>query len=200
MKDQVYVVLSEWESQSGDFDSCILGVFYDMQKAIECLRAERDTILSETYNTSFDECEGVAITGAEENHIFISSEFGYRWDSLTIYEKEVEQRDFIAIQFEYDGETFNERIYLDDIDRTHYDDHWDWWFGSHEGSKHPNLNFEVFGDKDDDGNIIYDAFEINIYEEEDAMDPITTTCDFELTQSWLGKKNGFIKYYDYAKN
>ena len=192
MKDKVYVVLAEWESQSGDFDSCILGLFYDMRQAVECLKTERDTILSETYNTSFGKCEGVNITGKGENHIFISSEFGYRWDSLTICEKEIEQRDFIAIQFEYDGETFNERIYLDQIDREHYDDHWDWWFGPHEGSKHPDLNFEVFGDRDGDGNIICDAFEINVYENEDAMDSIATICDFKLTQSWLSKKAGCI--------
>lgn len=196
MKDKIYVVFSEWETQSGDFDSNVIGIFYDIQQAVECLRVERDTILSETYNTSFDKHEGVDITEQGENHVFIFSKSCYRWDSLTIYEKEIKQRDFIAIQFEYDGETFNERIYLDQLDRDHYDDHWDWWFGSHEGSKHPYLNFEAFGDKDDDGNIIYDAFEINVYEDEDAMDSMATICDFELTQSWLGKKDGFIKYYD----
>lgn len=196
MKDKIYMVFSEWEAQSGEFNSNIIGVFYDMRQAVECLMVERDTILSETYNTSFNKCKGVTITGKGESHLFIASEFGDRWDSLTIYEKEIEQRDFIAIKFEYGGEFFNERIYLDQIDRDHYDDYWDWWFGSHGGAKHPNLNFEVFGDKDDEGNIIYDAFEINVYEDEDAMDSMATICNFELTQSWLGKKDGFIKYYD----
>lgn len=199
MKDKIYIVISEWESLSGDFGSEVLGVFFDVRKATECLTVERDTLLSETYHTSIDKHLGFAIRN-DDDYFFISDSYGSQWDTITIHEKEVEQRDFITIQFEYDGETFNERIYLDQIDREHYDDHWDWWFGSHEGSKHPDLNFEVFGDKDDDGNIIYDAFEINIYENEDAMDSMATVCDFELTQSWFGKKDGFIKYYDNEQN
>lgn len=199
MKDKVYMVLSVWESQN-DFDSHILGVFYDICQAVKCLKAERDTILSETYNTSFNRCEGVTITGAGESRIFISSELDSRWDLLSIHEKEVEQRDFIAIQFEYGGETFNERIYLDDIDRTHYDDHWDWWFGPHEGSGHPDLNFEVFGNKDGEGNIICDAFQINIYENEDAMCPTAVARDVKYTQSWLGMKDGFVKHCDYGQS
>lgn len=199
MKDKIYIVVSEWESVDGSFDSNVIGVYHDLRQATECFKKERDTVLDESYSTTFDKCENVIVKG-NDYYFFVAEEYSNRWDSITIYEKEVEQRDFIAIQFEYDGETFNERIYLDQIDRDHYDDHWDWWFGPHEGSKHPDLNFEVFGDKDDDGNIIYDAFEINIYENEDAMDSMATVCDFELTQSWLGKKDGFIKYYDNEQN
>lgn len=201
MKDTIFIVVSEWESQDGSFDSNVIGVFYDFRQAAECLKKERDTILEESYNTTFEKYENDVnvMVKCDDYNFFVTEKFGNRWDSITIHEKEIEQRDFIAIQFEYDGEVVNERIYLDQIDRTHYDDHWDWWFGTSEGSKHPKLNFELFGDKDDDGNIIYDAFEINVYEDDEAWSPMARITDYQLTQSWLGKKDGFIKYFDYAK-
>lgn len=198
MKDKVYVVTQEWgNTNNEDFNFEVLGVFFDLHEAVACMYQCRNLELSESYHTPYEYiAHSMEVSVNEEDwRIEISSNEG-KWDNIEIHEKEIEQRDFIAIQFEYDGETFNERIYLDQIDRDHYDDHWDWWFGSHEGLKHPDLNFEVFGDKDENGNIVYDAFEINVYDNEDAMDPMATICDFELTQSWLGKKEGFIKYYD----
>lgn len=201
MKDKIYIVVSEWESLSGDFDSEVLGVFFDAQKATECLTAERDTLLSETYDTSFEDYKNTTdiIVKYDDNYFFVTEKFSNRWDTITIYEKEVEQRDFITIQFDYDGETFNERIYLDQIDRAHYEDHWDWWFGPHRYSSHSELNFELFGDKDDEGNIIYDAFEINVYENVDAWSPIARISDYEFTQSWIGNKDGFTKYYKHEQ-
>ena len=202
--DKIYVVTSEWCTSNGDREFAIIGTFFDMQEAGSALNKERDMILKESYSlesvqAARDNEDATVEEDIDRFFIMDSSQLD-KWDELKIHEEYIKQRDFIAIQFEYDGETFNERIYLDDIDREHYDNNWDWWFASPEDSKHPDLNFEVFGDKDNDGNIIYDAFEINIYENEDAMDSMATVCDFELTQSWLGKKDGFIKYCDYEQS
>lgn len=202
--DKIYVVTSEWCTSNGDREFAIIGTFFDMQEAGSTLDKERDMILKESYSLESVQAardnEDMTVEEDIDRFFIMDSSQLDKWDELKIHEEYVKQRDFIAIQFEYDGETFNERIYLDDIDREHYDNNWDWWFASSEDAKHPALNFEVFGDKDNDGNIIYDAFEINIYENEDAMDSIATVCDFELTQSWLGKRNGFIKYYDYEQS
>lgn len=191
MKDNIFIVVSEWESYDGNHDSEVIGVFYDLQKATKCLKAERDTILRESYATSFDKCNGVKAKGGD-CYFFVTDEDESRWDSIDIYEKEVEQRDFIAIQFEYDGETFNERVYLDQIDREHYDDLWDWWFGVKTYSGHSELNFELLGEKDNDGNIIIDKFRINVYADESADDPMATISNYKLTKSWIGRKDGFV--------
>ena len=204
LQDKIYIVTSEWNTYDGDREFAVIGAFFDMREAVESMNKERNVIITESYN--FDSLqdardnEDITIEEEIDRFFIMDNSLIDKWDELKIHERLIKQRDFIAIQFEYDGETFNERIYLDDIDREHYDNNWDWWFASPEDSKHPDLNFEVFGDKDNDGNIIYDAFEINIYENEDAMDSMATVCDFELTQSWLGKKDGFIKYCDYEQS
>lgn len=193
MKDKIYVVLSEWESQSDDYNCEVIGVFYDMREAVACLETERDTILSETYNTSFDKCEGVTMIGQGERHVSFFSESDCCSNSLTIWEKEIEQRDFIAIQFKYSGEVFNERIYLDQIDLTHYDNVWDWWFGSNGNKQFPNLNFELTSDKDQDGNPTCGNMYINVYKNDEAMTPLQIITDVSYSRSWAGKK---ITKYD----
>lgn len=112
--------------------------------------------------------------------------------------KKTKQREFIVLQFDYDGETFNERIYVDDIDRNHYDDMWDWWFGAPKESKNPALNFEVLGKKDRYGNIIADKFNLNVYLNEDCDTPIATfpCCYLRISKSWIGLKEGFSFYYE----
>lgn len=198
MKDTVYIVVYKWGPDGGSSNDDIVGVFYDLQEAIACLEKKRDTILHESYATSFEECGGVSVK-SDYTYCYIYDEGSYKWDSIEIYEYGTEQRDFITIQFECGSETFNERIYLDQIDRTHYEGNWDWWFGAPRDSKFPDLNFEVYGDKDEKGNIIYDTFQINIYGDDGASDPMATTCDYKITQSWIGDKDGFIKHCDYAK-
>lgn len=193
MKDKIYVVLSEWESPSDDFNCEVIGVFYDIREAVACLKTERDTILSETYNTSFNRCEGVTVIGQGERHVSFFSESYCCRNSLTIYEKEIERRDFIAIQFKYAGEVFNERIYLDQIDLTHYDNVWDWWFGSNGNKQFPNLNFELTSDKDQDGNPTCGNMYINVYKNDEAMTPLQIITDVSYSRSWAGKK---ITKYD----
>lgn len=193
MKDKIYVVLSEWESPSDDFNCEVIGVFYDMREAVACLKTERDTILRETYNTSFNRCEGVTMIGQGERHLYFFSESDCCRNSLTIYEKEIKRRDFIAIQFKYAGEVFNERIYLDQIDLTHYDNVWDWWFGSNGNKQFPNLNFELTSDKDQDGNPTCGNMYINVYKNDEAMTPLQIITDVSYSRSWAGKK---ITKYD----
>lgn len=193
MKDKIYVVLSEWESPSDDFNCEVIGVFYNMREAVACLKTERDTILRETYNTSFNRCEGVTMIGQGERHVSFFSESDCCRNSLTIYEKEIKRRDFIAIQFKYAGEVFNERIYLDQIDLTHYDNVWDWWFGSNGNKQFPNLNFELTSDKDQDGNPTCGNMYINVYKNDEAMTPLQIITDVSYSRSWAGKK---ITKYD----
>ena len=196
MKDKIYVVVSEWQSADGSFDTDVIGVFYDPQQATECFRKERDTVLEESYETTFEqceECEDVRVKSSD-NYFFIAEEFGNRWDSITIHEKEIEQRDFIAIQFVYDGETFNERVYLDSIDYNHYENLFDWWFGAPKDSRHPDLCFELNCDMDENGNYKLYDMRIAVYENEDADEPTEWIDHWQIKAetSWIGRKDGFI--------
>ena len=196
MKDTIFIVVSEWKSHDGSFDSNVIGVFYDLQQAVECLKKERDTILEESYDTTFEKCENDVdvMVKCDDYNFFVTEKFGNRWDSITIHEKEIEQRDFIAIQFEYEDETFYERIYLDQIDLTHYDDMWDWWFGSNVNKKFPDLNFELTADKDaEDGSPICDNMYINVYENEDAMIPVKRITNISWVYSQIERKEHHAK-------
>ncbi len=102
-----------------------------------------------------------------------------KWDELRIHTRLVEQRDVVSIQFEYAGETFIDRVYVDQIDLTHYDNLWDWWFDSHN-SKFPELVFELTAHKDANGNPSIKNAYINVYENVDANDPIVVIQDVRL--------------------
>lgn len=195
MKDKVYVVTQEWGNTSlEDCNFEILGVFFDLREATLCMQKARNVELSESYSTPYEYLShSMEVSVNEEDwRVEIAATNG-KWDNFEIHEKEVEQRDFIAIQFEYAGEVFNERIYLDQIDLTHYDDIWDWWFGSHGSKQFPDLNFELTADKDKDGNPACSNMYINVYENEDAMVPLKRITDISWVHSWIERKEHHAK-------
>lgn len=196
--DKIYIVTSEWSTYNGDREFAVIGAFFDLREAVECLERERDTIITESYHfNSLQEArddEDIVIEEDTDRFYIMSESSLDKWDELRIHEKLVKQRDFFAIQFEYDGETFNERIYLDQIDLTHYDDMWDWWFGSNGNKKFPDLNFELTADKDaEDGSPICNHMYINVYENEDAMEPVKRITNISWVYSQIERKEHHAK-------
>lgn len=195
MKDKIYVVTQEWGNTSlEDCNFEILGVFFDLREATLCMQKARNVELSESYGTPYEYLSHSMEVSVNEKdwRIEITATNG-KWDNFEIHEKEVEQRDFIVIQFEYAGEVFNERIYLDQIDLTHYDDIWDWWFGSHGNKQFPDLNFELTADKDKGGSPACGNMYINVYENEDAMVPLKRITDISWVHSWIERKEHHAK-------
>lgn len=195
MKDKVYVVTQEWGNTSWeDFNFEILGVFFDLREATLCMQKARNVELSESYGTPYEYLShSMEVSVNEEDWKVEITATNGKWDNFEIHEKEVEQRDFIAVQFKYSGEVFNERIYLDQIDLTHYDDIWDWWFGSHGNEHFPDLNFELTADKDKDGSTTCGNMYINVYENEDAMVPLKRITDISWVHSWIERKEHHAK-------
>lgn len=195
MKDKVYVVTQEWGNTSWeDFNFEILGVFFDLREATLCMQKARNVELSESYGTPYEYLShSMEVSVNEEDWKVEIAATNGKWDNFEIHEKEVKQRDFIAIQFKYSGEVFNERIYLDQIDLTHYDDIWDWWFGSNGNEHFPDLNFELTADKDKDGSPACGNMYINVYENEDAMVPLKRITDISWVHSWIERKEHHAK-------
>lgn len=181
--DKVYVVTSEWSTYNGEREFAVIGVFFDHKEATECLEEERNAIITGSYHCdSIQEARDNEDFDIEEDvdKFFIMDESLIdKWDEVRIHERLVKQRDVIFIQFEYAGETFKDRVYLDQIDLTHYDGVWDWWFNSHN-EKFPELVFELTADKDkEDKPSIANAY-INVYENEDADDRIALVTKVKL--------------------
>ncbi len=181
--DKIYIVTSEWSSYNGDHEFAVIGAFFDLRKATECMEKERNMIITESYR--FDSLQkarndGNVVIEEDTDRFFIMDESLIdKWDELQIHTRLVEQRDVISIQFEYAGETFIDRVYVDQIDLTHYDNIWDWWFGSHN-SKFPELVFELTADKDANGNPSIKNAYINVYENSDTDDTIALIQDVKL--------------------
>lgn len=79
---------------------------------------------------------------------------------------------FIDVVFKFDCEVFIVRVYPALIDTTHYDTLWDWWcFVSNQSEKHPNLNVEITGEKDDNDNISTKGIYVNVYFDDNDQGP-----------------------------
>jgi hypothetical protein len=181
--DKIYLVTSEWSTYNGDHEFMVVGAFFDLRKATECMEQERNTIITESYHyDSLQEArdsDSVVIEEETDRFFIMDESLIDKWDELRIDTMLVEQRDVVSIQFEYAGEMFIDRVYVDQIDMTHYDNLWDWWFNSHN-SKFPELVFELTADKDANGNPSAKNAYINVYENTNADDPIAVIQDVKL--------------------
>lgn len=181
--DKIYIVTSEWSTYNGDREFAVIGAFFDLRKATECMEKERNMIITESYHyDSLQEArdnDDVVIEEDTDRFYIMDESLIDKWDELRIHTRLVEQRDVVSIQFEYAGETFIDRVYVDQIDLTHYDNLWDWWFASHN-SKFPELVFELTAHKDANGNPSIKNAYINVYENVDANDPIVVIQDVRL--------------------
>ena len=181
--DKIYIVTSEWSTYNGDHEFAVVGAFFDLRKAIECMEQERNMIITESYHyDSLQEArdnDDVAIEEDTDRFFITDGSLIDKWDELQIHTMLVEQRDVISIQFEYAGETFIDRVYVDQIDMTHYANLWDWRFNSHN-EKFPELVFELTADKDANGNPSTKNAYINVYENTNVGDPIAVIQDVKL--------------------
>lgn len=192
--DDIYIVTSEWNNDN-EHEFAVVGAFFDYKKAIQAFEKNRNMELAESYGfDSLEEAKNSEDVTIEEDDMrfFIKDKrFCNKWDEFIIHERKVEQRDFIVVKFEFLGESFEERIYVDDIDLTHYDTCWDWWFSS-RNKNYPDLNFELTADKDDDGNISCEGMYVNVYENDDSLTPIKTIDKVKWQYSWIERRQNYV--------
>lgn len=93
MNKKVYVVFQEWEDKCGSRNAQILNVTFNKEKAIECLRSERDEILA-NYPLSYHEIESNSNYELEDEPTrFCLFDMYGGWDEITIIEHDVEMED-----------------------------------------------------------------------------------------------------------
>lgn len=193
LQDKVYIVTSEWSSCNGDHDFSVSDPFFDYKEAVKWMNRNRNIELSESYEFASVEdarkCDGVVIE-EDIDRFFIKDLTTEKWDEFKIHERRIKQRDSILVEFQYAGEIFTERIYIDQIDMTHYESCWDWWFGS-QNEKFPKLNFELTADKDENGNISCNNMYINVYKDDNEMTPLETVNKIKWLKSWFEKKQNY---------
>lgn len=97
-------------------------------------------------------------------------------------------RTYIDICFKYDNEIYVERIYTDEIDKTHYENMWDWWFGPGKEDPNPKLVFELLADKNNEGQLTTDNMVINVYPDENTDIPIAKVLEIGYRKSWIDMK------------
>ena len=194
--DKIFIVTSEWSTNNGDHEFAVIGAFFDMGEAAECLEKERNMILTESFGfDSIQEArdnEDVEVEENEDSFYIMDNSLLDKWYELKIHERLVKQRNLISIQFEYAGETFTDRVYIDQIDMTHYDEVCDWWFGSHN-ENYPDLNFELTADKDADGNPSIENAYINVYEDDESCEPIETIRKVKLQKTLTERKSNYVE-------
>ena len=194
--DKIFIVTSEWSTNNGDHEFSVIGAFFDMREAAECLERERNLILTESFGfDSVQEArdnEDVEVEEDVDRFYIMDNSLLDKWYNLKIHERLVKQRNLISIQFEYAGETFTDRVYIDQIDLTHYDEVWDWWFGSHN-ENYPDLNFELTADKDAYGSPSIGNAYINVYEDDESCEPIETIRKVKLQKTLTERKSNYVE-------
>lgn len=96
-----------------------------------------------------------------------------------------EERTYIDIAFYYEKILYVERIYTDQIDKDHYENMWDWWFGCKKNDDNPNLVFELTGNKNEEGQFITEDMYINVYAKEYDDTPIDVIENISYRKSWI---------------
>ncbi len=93
--DKIYIVTSEWSTYNGDREFAVIGAFFDLREAVECLERERDTIITESYHfNSLQEArdDDDIVIEEDTDRFYIMSESSLdKWDELRIHEKLVKQ-------------------------------------------------------------------------------------------------------------
>lgn len=97
------------------------------------------------------------------------------------------EKPYIELLFQYNDIWYCERIYLHNIDPNHYENMWDYWFGNSSEDEEPDLIFEVTANKEN-GHFTLDELYINVYENDEANDPIAVITEFTYRKSWIGCK------------
>lgn len=99
----------------------------------------------------------------------------------------MDKHPYIELLFQYKNIWYCERIYLHNIDITHYEDLWDYWFSNSAEDQEPDLTFEVTANKEH-GQLTLDGLYINVYENSDADCPIAVIREFGYRKSWINCK------------
>lgn len=157
MTDKIYAVFYDGESGYE-----IIGAFHTKFDAIKCLEAKKEEILVLKHLTMEQIEQGNDYDWCDDNDHFCLLDFYGQREELTILEKDIPRKEFIAIEFYtcFNGnrERHTQRIYLDYIEPT-YEDIWDCWW---EEDDHP-YDYEFCADKNNDGTFSTRNMRINIY-------------------------------------
>ena len=190
---KIFIVQQEWLAKDESHDTAILGAFYTRQEAIQCMQKERDTLLAEDYNVSLEEIKKSEYFDYSENEdgCSIAQVYDFPWDKISIIETSLSEREYIDVLFRFNSKTYCERVYIDQIDITHYDNLWDWWFSTKQNGK--NISdaepvFEITAEKDNDGQITTNNLYINVYENENANDWFCQIKGVKVRKSWTDSK------------
>lgn len=186
---KIFIVQQEWLAKDESHDTAILGAFYTRQEAIQCMQKERDTLLAEDYNVSLEEIKSSEYYDYSENDdgCLISQMYDYPWDKISIIETFLPERKYIDVLFRLNSKTYCERVYLDQVDITHYDNLWDWWFSAKENDQDVSdvePVFEITAEKSDNGEITINNMYINVYANENADDWYCQIKGVKVRKSW----------------
>lgn len=172
---KIFIVQQEWLAKDESHDTAILGAFHTKQEAIQCMQKERDTLLEEDYHVSLEEIKTSEYYDYSENEdgCLIAQTYDYPWDKITIVEKDIPERKYIDVLFRLNSKTYCERVFLDQIDTTHYDTLGDWWFSTKKNENDTSdiePIFEITAEKGTNDEITTNNMYINVYANEDAND------------------------------
>lgn len=186
---KIYIVQAEWLDRYKSHDRATLGAFYTRQEAVQCMQKERDTLLEESYHVSLEEAKNSEYIDYNENDVgcLIAQTYDFAWDKISIIETTLPERKYIDVLFKLNSKMYCERIYLDQIDMTHYDTLWDWWFTAKKnGPDVPESEpiFEITAEKDENGEITTNNMYINVYANSDVDDWSCQIKGVKVRKSW----------------
>lgn len=186
---KIFIVQQEWLAKDESHDTAILGAFHTKQEAVQCMQKERDTLLAEDYNVSLEEIKKSEYFEYSENDngCLIAYAYDYPWDKISIVETNLSERKYIDVLFRLNSKTYCERVYFDQVDMSHYDTLWDWWFSAKKNDKDVSdaeLVFEITAEKGDNGEISTNNMYINVYANEDANDWFCQIKGVKVRKSW----------------
>lgn len=198
MITNIYMVTSSYCKGDGVPLDDMIGLFWTLQDAKRCVDSERDRVLKELWG-------GVSVEEVRKNtkKYFIDEDdqgclirtrsYKGTWSMINISKHIVRDRKHIDVLFDYNGKTYCEPVYIDDIDLNHYENAWDWWFRPYvNGNSDNDLNFELIADLSPIGLWSMGNAYINVYENIHSDTPIATVRNIKFRKSWL-KAKAFTK-------
>lgn len=95
---------------------------------------------------------------------------------------------FVDVAFIYNGSMYHKRIYTKDIDKNQYDNSWTHIFKSGSGD-HDSVVFEITGTKNESGQLECMEMYVNVYSDEDQIEPIWVIDNVQYKKSWIDRKS-----------
>lgn len=192
MVEKIYIVTSSWCDEYESPAEEIVGLYWNLQDVKKAIERKRDAVLKERWNVTFENVlknDQLLVKESDINFFIIDRVYEEKWSMIGVNEYYVHDRKHIDVLFDYNGKTYCEPVYVDDIDLEHYDKVWDWWFRPYvDGSSDDDLNFELTADKNPVGLWSMGNAYINVYKNVHADTPIATVRNIKFRKSWLKAK------------